>query len=144
MGTDEKKKPVGLTKDAGWQIGARRTFPIDLETAWQLIISPNGLETWLGAPAGQIHEQGGLYQLADGTTGEIRVYKPKSHLRLTWHPPDWPRPTTIQVRVIPSGEKTVIAFHQEHLPGPEAREDRRAYFKNALDQLGIIVKTKLE
>ena len=71
----------------------------------------------------------------------MRVYKPNSHLRLTWHPAGWPRPSTIQVRVIPSGEKTVISFHQEHMPGPEAREIRRTFFKNALDALGELIKT---
>ncbi len=139
MGIDQEKKPVGITKDAGWQIGARRTFPIELETAWRLLVSPEGLQTWLGAPTGQFQEKGGRYELADGTSGEIRVYKPNSHLRLTWHPPGWPRPATIQVRVIPSGEKTVIAFHQEQMPGPEARETRRTFFKNALDALGDLI-----
>jgi uncharacterized protein YndB with AHSA1/START domain len=140
MESDQDKQPIGLTKDTGWQIGARRTFPLGLEAAWRLIISPAGLQTWLGAPRGTFHEQGGRYDLPDGTTGEMRVYKPNSHVRLTWHPPDWPRPSTIQVRVISSGEKTVISFHQEHMPGPEAREARRSFFKTALDQLGDIIK----
>jgi hypothetical protein len=37
--------------------------------------------------------------------------------------------------VIPSGERTVIAFHQEHLPDAAERERRRAYYATALDQL---------
>lgn len=131
-----------MTKDVGWEVGARRTFPIQLEAAWRLITSAEGLNTWLGAPTGQVHEKGGLFELPDGTTGEIRVFKPKSHLRLTWYPPGWPRASTIQVRVVPNGEKTVIAFHQEHLPGPEEREDRRVFFKNALDQLEVMIASK--
>ncbi|MDH3944043.1 MAG: hypothetical protein OEV06_08125 [Anaerolineae bacterium] len=71
----------------------------------------------------------------------MRVFKPNSHLRLTHHPPGWPRPSTIQVRVIPSGDKTVIAFHQEHLPGPQERAQRRLHYHAALDKLADLIKT---
>lgn len=47
----DKKKHVGQTKDAGFQIGARKTAAIPLEEAWDLLISPGGLRVWLGAPA---------------------------------------------------------------------------------------------
>ncbi len=42
------ERPVGLTRDAGWQIGVSRTLPIDLETAWKLLTSRMGLGLWLG------------------------------------------------------------------------------------------------
>ena len=142
MKTDKTTRPVGLTKDVGWEVGARRTFPIQLEAAWRLITTPEGLNTWLGSPKGDLGSKGDQYTLPDGTTGAIRVFKPNSHLRLTWYPPGWPRASTIQVRVVPSGEKTVIAFHQEHLPGPEEREERRVFFKNALDQLEEMIVAK--
>ena len=40
--------PVGLTKDAGWQIGVRKTLPVALEDAWNLLVSEEGLSLWLG------------------------------------------------------------------------------------------------
>ncbi len=130
-----EEKPVGLTKDVGYQIGARRTLPVDLETAWRLVTSVEGLEVWLGKAGKMEFTKGAAYKLADGSEGEIRVFKPGSHLRLTWQPVGWPRPSTIQVRVVPSRDKTVIAFHQEHLPDGAAREARRAHFSAALDAL---------
>lgn len=130
-----EERPVGLTKDVGYQIGARRTLPVDLETVWRLITAPESVSVWLGG-AGKIDfTKSAAYKLADGSTGEIRVFKPGSHLRMTWQPPGWPRPSTIQVRVVPSRDKTVIAFHQEHLPDGAAREARRAHFSAALDAL---------
>jgi hypothetical protein len=42
---------------------------------------------------------------------------------------------TIQLRVIPKGERTVIAFHQEHPPGAVEREERRAHYRRVLDEL---------
>ena len=133
--TSDKRKPVGKTKDAGWQIGVRRTLPISPESACELITSPAGVARGLSADPGLKLSKGETYELPDGTSGEVRVLVPDSHLRLTWHPPGWPRPSTIQVRVIPKGEKSVIAFHQEHLPDSRARQKRRDFFSAALDEL---------
>ena len=65
----------------------------------------------------------------------MRVVNPGGHFRLTWCPPGWDRPSLIQVRVIPSGGKTVISFHQEHLRGPAERAQMHARWVQALDQL---------
>lgn len=132
--------PTGLTKDSGWQIGVRRTLPLDRETAWELLISDRGLALWLGEISQIDLVEEGSYTLVNGMSGEFRVFKPYSHLRLTWQPPDWPRPSTIQVRVIPKGEKAVIAFHQEHMPSEAARVERRAHFKGALDSLSEMIE----
>jgi uncharacterized protein YndB with AHSA1/START domain len=139
--SEKETRPVGQTKDTGWQIGARRTFPIPLEDAWRLVTSPDGLRLWLGDAPTLDFTTGAAFSLPDGASGEMRVFKPNSHLRLTHHPPGWPRPSTIQLRVIPNKDKTVIAFHQEHLPGPEEREQRRLHFLAALDKLEQMIPT---
>lgn len=41
----------------------------------------------------------------------------------------------IQVRVLPQGERAVVAFHQEQLPDEVAREQRRAAFVASLEGL---------
>jgi uncharacterized protein YndB with AHSA1/START domain len=134
-----EERPIGKTKDVGWEIGVRRTLPVEYTAAWKLITSGEGLSIWLGRGAEVGLSKGAVYELADGTTGEVRVFKPDSHLRITWHPPGWPRPSTIQVRVLPNSDRTVVAFHQEHLPGPDEREARRAFFKAALDELAALI-----
>lgn len=138
--TTNEQKPVGKTRHTGWQIGVRRTLPIPAERAWELIISPMGIAIWLGAGSEFKPSKGAAYELLDGTTGEVRVLVPDSHLRLTCHPPGWPRPSTIQVRVIPKGKKCVVSFHQEHLSDSDTRETRRVFFKKALDELQEILK----
>ena len=135
---DPKPRPVGLTKDTGYQVGARRTFPVSLEKAWRFLTSPEGVALWLGASAPVDLSKGARYELKDGASGEVRVFKPNSHLRITWFPPGYPRASLIQVRVIPSKDRVVVSFHQEHLPGPDARADRREFFLRILDQLGMI------
>jgi len=133
--TEHGERPTGLTKDVGFQIGVRRTLPVKIEDIWQFLTSREGLNIWLGKADNLDFYKSGKYQLADGTIGEVRVFSPISHLRITYHPPGWSRPSTIQVRVIPKEEKTVIAFHQEHLPGPNEREERRIFFVEVLDKL---------
>lgn len=128
-------RPTGLTKDVGYQIGVRRMLPVRIEEAWRLITSPEGLQAWLGDLPKLPSSKGMVYQLPDGSVGEVRVFSPGSHLRITWQPPGWGRASTIQVRTIPNGDRTVIAFHQENLPGPEEREERRTHFKAALEIL---------
>ena len=133
--TRSNEKPIGLTQNAGFQIGVRRTLPISVEEAWERLTSDEGIEMWLGANTGVHLSKGSQYKLPDGTAGEVRVVTPNSHLRITWQPPGWLRPSIIQLRVIANGERAVVAFHQEHLPGSEEREARRAYFAAVLDAL---------
>lgn len=133
--TKQPTRPTGQTKDVGWQIGVRRTLPMHPDAAWKWVISPEGADLWLGQGAALDFEKGATYQLADGTTGEVRVCKPGSHLRITYQPPGRERASTIQVRVIPSGEKTIFAFHEEHLPDETAREQRRAFYQSVLDSI---------
>jgi uncharacterized protein YndB with AHSA1/START domain len=129
------KHPTGLTKITGYQIGARRTINLPPAEAWELATSLQGVNLWLGPTSHFSFEEGTRYELTDGSYGTIRVYTPGSHLRLTWQPAGWPRPSTIQVRVIPKENRSIIAFHQEYLPGAAEREERREHFIRALDAL---------
>ena len=135
------KRAVGQTAATGFEIGARRTLPIPADEAWQLLTSPDGVRAWLGGAPSLKWEKGEKYTLEDGSSGEVRVFNPGSHLRMTWQPEGWPRASTLQVRAMPSGEgKTVISFHQEHLPGAAERDERRQFFAAALDALERQVK----
>ncbi len=132
-------RSVGQTRDTGFQVGVRRTLSIPLADAWQLLTSREGARLWLGEiPEAELAQDLG-YRLEDGTSGSVTVFEPGSHLRMTWQPPGWARPSIIQLRVLPSGERTTVAFHQEHLPGPAEREERRAFYTGALDRLRRIV-----
>lgn len=128
-------KIVGQTRDAGFQVGARRTFPVATEQAWAVLTSAPGLQLWLGDISDWRLEESIAYQTQDGAGGEIRVVNPGSHLRLTWQPLQWERPSTIQVRLIPNQDKTTISFHQEHLAGPDERAQMKQHWQHVLDEL---------
>lgn len=130
---------IGHTKTTGFQVGIRRTFPINLNAAWALITSPVGLAIWLGEIKAPMNYDDN-FTTKNGEHGEIKVFKENSHIRLTWKPEAWSKASTIQVRVIPNEEKTTISFHQENLPGPKEREERHAHFEMCLDKLEEIIK----
>jgi hypothetical protein len=80
-------------------------------------------------------EKGARYRLADGTSGEVRIYQPATHLRITRHPKSYPRPAVVQVRVIEKGQRAVMAFHEEHLPSAEQREERRQHYQRVFSMI---------
>jgi uncharacterized protein YndB with AHSA1/START domain len=129
------KRALGQTADGLFQVGVRRTLPMAHGAAWRLVTSAEGVRAWLGDAPGLALEKGATYTTRDGAAGEVRVVQPGSHFRVTWRPPGWARPSTIQVRVIPAGERTTLSFHEERLPGAAEREERRRHFEAALDAL---------
>ncbi|SEB54330.1 SRPBCC domain-containing protein [Paenibacillus sp. GP183] len=128
-------KPVGLTKSAGFQIGVRRTLPITPEKAWQLILSQEGLQIWLGDLSSLPLQKGEKYRTREGVSGEMRVVKPKEQLRMTLQNENWTRPSTCQIRLIPtSSGKTTISFHQENLNSAAEREEMKLHWEEVLQR----------
>ncbi|BBB47350.1 SRPBCC domain-containing protein [Pelolinea submarina] len=130
---------VGLTADSGWQVGVRKTLPIAPEKAWDFLLSQKIIRIWLGIIPAFPLQVGSNFNLNDNTQVKITVLKPGSHLRLSYHVPGYERPSIIQVRTIPSGENTVFAFHQEQLPDREARQERKYYFQQVLDDFEFLL-----
>ena len=139
------RKPVGLTADVGFQIGVRRTLPFSLEEAWDLLISKEGVGLWLGETA-SYRLQAGLSLLAeDGTSAQLRVFKPVSHIRMSWQRMEWDNPSALQIRVLPvSGGNTTISFHQEKLEDPYIREIMRQHWEHVTDRLNLLADLRQE
>lgn len=106
----EKVKTVGQTKDAGFQIGVRKTFAVSTEVAWEFLFSDEGLSTWLGNLAADSLELGKPYKTKEGTEGKVNTFKQNSHIRLTWKPRNWTNASALQMRVMDTKGKTTISF----------------------------------
>ena len=112
--------PTGLTRDAGWNMGVRRTVDAPLGDVWMHLVGA-GLITWLGEctlPSSPGEE----YETTDGTTGQLRSRTELRRLRLTWQPAGADHDTTVQVTVLPAKNGTTIAFHQERMSSADERE----------------------
>ena len=128
-------RPTGLTRDAGWQIGASCTFPVDLAAAWELLLSPRGLALWLGDLVTGPLAAGTAYATADGTTGEVRSLREQDRVRLTWRPPGRAKPATVQLALTAAPRGTTVRFHTERLGSAEEREELRRHWHAVLDRL---------
>lgn len=131
----EKTKVVGQTKDAGFQIGVRKTFGVPVETVWNFLFSEKGLSTWLGNISVENFELGKPYKTIEETEGKVNVLKPNSHVRLTWKPTYWTNTSALQIRVIPSKEKTTICFHQDKLMDSKQRDEMKRYWNTVIEKI---------
>lgn len=118
-------RPVGLTRDVGWQIGVSRAFPTTVETTWELLTSPAGLQLWLGEGVPSPLTRGARYLTGQGTSGEVRSVRPLDHVRLTWQPEKRDTPATVQVAVASAPRGCSVRFHTEHLASQAEREAMR-------------------
>lgn len=128
-------RPVGLTRDAGWEVGASRTVPHALDEVWRLLASDEGLALWLGEGARLDPVRGSRYATADGTEGEVRGYREGNRIRLTWRPPGWSHDSTLQVAVTPARRGTTLRFHQERLADADERERQRERWRSVIGRL---------
>jgi len=133
------EKQVGQTKDVGFQFGIRKTVPISAELAWNFLFSAKGLETWLGKLNHEL-ELKKEYETVNGITGFVRVFKPKSHIRLNWKLKDWPNMSTVQLRVIGKQGKATIAIHQEKLLNAEQRSKMKEYWIKVIQKIDKEIK----
>ncbi|OWY62782.1 hypothetical protein B7486_56590 [cyanobacterium TDX16] len=135
----EAERPTGLTKDVGWEIGVSRTFRCDLDHAWQVLTSRTGVEVWLGHGALLPHQAGATWSAADGSSGDVRSFKPLDRVRLTHQAPGQSTPSTVQValseRHAKDGPRTVVRFHQDRLADADQREAQRQHWQAVMDEL---------
>lgn len=131
-----KTKIVGQTKDAGFQIGVRKTFAVPVQTVWDFLFSEKGLSIWLGKISLENFELGKSYKTNKKIEGKVNVFKPNSHIRLTWKPKYWTNTSALQIRVIPSKEKTTISFHQDKLLDSKQRGEMKEYWNKVIEKIG--------
>ena len=131
----EEATVTGQTKNVGFEIGARKTFPVSFEEAWNFLFSNKGLPIWLGQlePAGLALGQ--AYETTGGITGKVTVWVPMSHIRLRWKKKEWNHYSILQMRLLRVKEKTTISFHQEHLQDTLQRNEMSLHWKEVLAQL---------
>ena len=128
----KKDKEIGKTKDVGFQIGVRKTLPINYKELWDFVFSKEGLKIWLGNVSEKKFKTDS-FKTKEGIEGNVTVFKEYSHIRMKWKPLNWESVSTLQIRVIESGEKSTLSFHQEKLLDSEQREEMKEYWKKAID-----------
>ncbi len=135
-----QRKVVGQTDGAGFEMGAQRTLPISQMALWNMLTTPHGLTLWLGEASEFALMVGAKYTVADGTQGVIRLLNPPVQIRMTWQPVDYAAHSTLQIRLIASGdEQTSLRIHQERLPNEAARLRMRQHWQSVLNALSELI-----
>jgi len=112
------EKKIGLTKDAGWQFGVRKSIPVNASEVWDFLFSDNGTKLWL-----------------KGADKEFSTYKDHSHIRTKWKLKGWTNEATLQMRVLKNAGNTTIAFHLDKLLDEKQREETNNYWTKTLDEI---------
>ena len=126
-----QKKQVGKTRNAGYQFGIRRTFPVTVEEAWNLLFSKKELHKWLGEINGELRQKE-TYYTRNGQLGLVRVLKPQSHIRLDWKLPHWQNHAILQIRTITTDAGATMAVHVERMVNAEQRIEVQQFWQNIL------------
>ena len=133
------RRPVGKTRDAGWQIGVSRTFPVALEDAWEFLLSTRGLDLWLGQDILVPLAKGQRYRTRSGTTGEIRSLRPFDRVRLTWQPHDRADDATVQLALTRAAGGCTVRFHAERLYDGAERAAMRDHWRDIIARLSLVM-----
>lgn len=144
-----KKRVVGETVYAGFEIGAQNTIAISKKELWDFLMSPQGVKIWLGASRieGEVVKPGITYRTGKvgkwkAITGEIRTMKSGLRIRLTWQPVgQWKRSSTLQLTTAATSiKKTSLNIHQEQLPDAKTREVMRTHWQGVLVKIEKAVR----
>ena len=125
--------PTGQTKDAGWEVGVRKTVEAPLDTVWTFLVGP-GLPLWLGNTTLTL-EKGAPYDTDDDISGTVLAVTEGLRVRLTWRPGEWNHDSTLQLTVKQAATGTTIGFHQERLSGREERKIMLGHWKEVVQTL---------
>jgi len=128
--------PVGVTKDAGVQIGVRKTVAMQKEQLWNFLTSPQGLSLWIGNVPEFRLQKGYEFASAEGISGKLTVVEPLRKLRMTWKRPEWEKPSRLQIYLLSAKSgKTTVAIHQEMLEDVYMRELMRRFWDEVLNRI---------
>ncbi|NSL88385.1 hypothetical protein ECE50_016215 [Chitinophaga sp. Mgbs1] len=129
-------KAVGHTSSQGWEIGVRRTFPLTADQAWEIIFTQPVLGVWLDNNAALSFRKDDTYTASNGVTITVTSVTDIKVIRMKWQEKNQPAPSTLQIRVIPAGQKTTISFHHERLTDNNDRIAKQQFWSHVLDQIG--------
>jgi uncharacterized protein YndB with AHSA1/START domain len=130
-----KQNGVGLTKDAGWQFGIRRTMPVTAHQAWDFLLSKEAVDIWLGEVEEIDWRVGSSFVTKDEIEVTINVLKPYSHMRMSWKKKGWDNISMLQPRVTKGVGRSVISFHHDKLQDANQRLEMKNHWNGIIEKL---------
>ena len=130
------RKLEGRNAKGEYSTVATKTLPISQSALWRYLESHEGQGVWLEPMADFRFGAGEQFEVAGGVFGEIRTLKKPERLRLRWNNEDWPKPSVLNIAVIPRpADKCVLVFQHDHLPSERAKTTMNGHWKKILAAL---------
>lgn len=132
------RRELGNTSDGDFQVGVRQTLPVDPETAWKLMTSPDAAAIWLGVDKLPT-EVGETVTASDGHSYELRSLSPGERVRLRRTDAETGDTSTVQIALQENKTGTAVTFHHEGLADANEREHKKEHWRAIADKLlGIV------
>ena len=129
------RREQGQSLKGEYQVTCTASLSIGAKAAWKLISSPEGLGCWL-RPLSDFLAPKQVFESEGGIFGEVRTMKAGRQVRIRWQNEDWPKPTTVQVVVIPRPKsKCILAIMHDGFVDVRTREKMRVHWKAVLAEL---------
>jgi len=113
-----------------------RTFSLSQKKLWRFLISEEGQNLWLKPLSPLEFKPKRMFEAEGGIFGELRTMKAPERARLTWQDTEWPKPSILQIAVIPrEGEKSILVFQHDVLKDGRLRVQMKRHWKSVLDEM---------
>jgi uncharacterized protein YndB with AHSA1/START domain len=133
MASTPRPAQSGNKKDAGFDVGVRKTVDAPKDKVWAFLLGA-GLPIWLGNTTLTL-EKNVAYETDDDISGTLLTHTAGSRIKLTWQPGEWNHDSTLQLTLKETAVGTTIAFQQERLSGREERKIMLGHWKDVVQQL---------
>ncbi len=135
------RKAEGRNEKGEFSTMASRTLPIGAKAAWKLLNSGEGLALWLRPMSEFSLKPKAQYEIEGGIYGEVRTMKPAVRARMTWWDEDWPKPSVLNIYLIPHhAKKSILVFQHDKLPSERVRLKMRDHWKSVVDSIVDFLK----
>lgn len=135
MRTESRHSPVGLTRDAGWELEVRRTVRASAPELWRRLLA-DWLPQWLGVDSVP-QMVGAPLKHAGRVRGRVMGCHVGRRIRLRWTPQDLDHETMFEVTLLEETGGTTIVIHQERLLGPAERQGLLEHWDDVLAALAL-------
>lgn len=130
------KKVEGRNAKGEYSMVVSRTFPGDVKQVWKFLDSPQGMAIWLKPYSEFCLRPKNVYENETGAFGEIRTMKINRRIRMTWQETEWPKPSILQVHLVPRPKKkSILIFNHDGLSNGRQRLQMKEYWTQIVDEL---------
>ncbi len=124
-------------KKLEYQVSVSKIFSVATQKMWEFLFAEIGIGIWLGKINLDDLEINKIFKTENGTEGKLTVLVPDCHLRFSWKPIDWEKPSIVELRVKDIKGKSSVLFHHTKFYKLEQKVTLRTHWKAVIAKMEI-------